>query len=159
MVTTDDIVDYIVSAIPERLRYKIPYEDAVGLIADRWVYSANRADPDNALISLLMLYYTTERGMTCFTWRTQQRIIQDFNRRLGSFRTYSNDIAESLYNSYRNGVPLSVLSPYLGDLIMNKLTKSIRLVTTLGIHFCSDIDPDDCRNVMTQKTTGQRLLT
>lgn len=159
MVSHEELLEYILSAIPQRLRGKIPYEEAVELISDRWAYAAHRADPDNSAVSFLMLYKSTEPNAPhLFAERTRDMILSAVRRRLGSYQQYNNDLIRGALSFYEKGVPVSSIYKFLDPEIKQKVEKSYRIVTLMGLNFSDDISHGELCNVMSQKTTVQHQL-
>lgn len=160
MVSYESMLEYLISAIPHRLRNQLPYEESVELIADRWVYAANRADPENSFISLLMLYMETNPNSPhLFSDRTKSIILNAVRRRLGQYTTINNDFVSGVLSFYEKGVPLERCWPLVDLSLRIKAERSVRIVALMGWNFCSDASPEEFNHVMNQKITVPYHLT
>lgn len=160
MVTYEELLDYLIGAIPHRLRNQLPYEEAVELIADRWVYVANKADPENTFISLLMVYMETNHNAPhLFSERTRSIVLNAVRRRIGHFTTINNDFVKGVLSFYEQGVPLERCWSLITPDLRIKAERSTRIITLMAWNFSADIAPDEFSYVMNQKTTVPYHLT
>lgn len=153
------VVTHLGDAVPDHLKHKIPYEDAIALIANRWVWLSELANPDNVFISFLMLYHTTEAGRKIFSEKTATKILTDYKARLGHFEGYSNPLASALLEFFQKGVPMKSFDQFLDPSIRTTVAKAVKALIALAFATCSDYAVDDLSYVMTQKIPGVRQIT
>lgn len=149
--TFSKIIALLRDAVPQNLKKKLPYEEAVEMISSRLVWLLLQANPDNAAILFVAVYNAMSSGRVIFSHISEERILDAATRRLGLYETYSSAHVESLLQFYNKGIPYSTFIQFMDPLLYQRSEAIVSTVINCALKECSDIDPDDLDYVMRHK--------